>query len=172
MNIWCWLTCSLCFLSVFGLSFMAAFLCMFSLHCMISYTLSLHVCLLFTTRRHTLTLHSFQHQLIPSPFVTLLSFTYKKNKQPTSAHIFLCPHVYSLCIAVVAGPSSSSVPDDITDDVTLPSDQSSKPRGKDTAQGNDNQTGQDSHSFIYMWNIHPDSRLWSVISKFVLIWPL
>ncbi|XP_042367762.1 rho guanine nucleotide exchange factor 11 isoform X1 [Plectropomus leopardus] len=32
--------------------------------------------------------------------------------------------------AVVAGPSSSpSVPDDITDDVTLPSDQSSKPRG-------------------------------------------
>ncbi|XP_029310526.1 LOW QUALITY PROTEIN: rho guanine nucleotide exchange factor 11 [Cottoperca gobio] len=39
--------------------------------------------------------------------------------------------------AVVAGPSSSSsVPDDITADVTLPSNQSSKPRGEATAQGN------------------------------------
>ncbi|XP_059210834.1 rho guanine nucleotide exchange factor 11 isoform X2 [Centropristis striata] len=40
--------------------------------------------------------------------------------------------------AVVAGPSSSSssVPDDITADVTLPSDQSSKPRGEETTQGN------------------------------------
>nr|XP_043876845.1 rho guanine nucleotide exchange factor 11 isoform X2 [Solea senegalensis] len=45
--------------------------------------------------------------------------------------------------AVVAGPtppppppSSSSVPDGITDDVTLPSDQSSKPRGGATTQGN------------------------------------
>ncbi|XP_031159948.1 rho guanine nucleotide exchange factor 11 isoform X1 [Sander lucioperca] len=40
--------------------------------------------------------------------------------------------------AVVAGPSSSSssVPDDITDGVTLPSDQSSKPRGEATTQGN------------------------------------
>nr|XP_046236179.1 rho guanine nucleotide exchange factor 11 isoform X1 [Scatophagus argus] len=39
--------------------------------------------------------------------------------------------------AVVAGiSSSSSVPDDITDDVTLPSDQSSKLRGEATAQGN------------------------------------
>ncbi|XP_068443470.1 rho guanine nucleotide exchange factor 11 isoform X3 [Clinocottus analis] len=39
--------------------------------------------------------------------------------------------------AVVAGPSSSSsVPDDITGDVTLPSDQSSKPRGEATTQGN------------------------------------
>ncbi|XP_026208449.1 rho guanine nucleotide exchange factor 11 isoform X2 [Anabas testudineus] len=39
--------------------------------------------------------------------------------------------------AVVAGPSSSSsVPDGITDDVTLPSDQSSKPRGEATTQGN------------------------------------
>ncbi|XP_032400704.1 rho guanine nucleotide exchange factor 11 isoform X5 [Etheostoma spectabile] len=41
--------------------------------------------------------------------------------------------------AVVAGPSSSSsssVPDGITDGVTLPSDQSSKPRGEATTQGN------------------------------------
>ncbi|XP_034086309.1 rho guanine nucleotide exchange factor 11 isoform X3 [Gymnodraco acuticeps] len=39
--------------------------------------------------------------------------------------------------AVVAGPSSSSsVPDDITADVTLPSDQSHEPRGEATAQGN------------------------------------
>ncbi|XP_037614086.1 rho guanine nucleotide exchange factor 11 isoform X3 [Sebastes umbrosus] len=38
--------------------------------------------------------------------------------------------------AVVAGPSSSSVPEDITADVTLPSDQSSKPRGEATTQGN------------------------------------
>uniref|UniRef100_A0A671UNH4 Rho guanine nucleotide exchange factor (GEF) 11 n=1 Tax=Sparus aurata TaxID=8175 RepID=A0A671UNH4_SPAAU len=40
------------------------------------------------------------------------------------------PSVQVVRKAVVAGPSSSSsVPDDITDDVTLPSDQSSKPRG-------------------------------------------
>ncbi|XP_034713246.1 rho guanine nucleotide exchange factor 11 [Etheostoma cragini] len=41
--------------------------------------------------------------------------------------------------ALVAGPSSSSsssVPDGITDGVTLPSDQSSKPRGEATTQGN------------------------------------
>ncbi|XP_030287728.1 rho guanine nucleotide exchange factor 11 isoform X3 [Sparus aurata] len=47
------------------------------------------------------------------------------------------PSVQVVRKAVVAGPSSSSsVPDDITDDVTLPSDQSSKPRGKATEQGN------------------------------------
>ncbi|XP_051255922.1 rho guanine nucleotide exchange factor 11 isoform X7 [Dicentrarchus labrax] len=47
------------------------------------------------------------------------------------------PSVQVVRKAVVAGPSSSSsVPDDITDDVALPSDQSSKPRGKATAQGN------------------------------------
>ncbi|KAM9335843.1 rho guanine nucleotide exchange factor 11 [Symphorus nematophorus] len=46
------------------------------------------------------------------------------------------PSVQVVRKAVVAGPSSSSsVPDDITD-VTLPSDQSSKPRGEATAQGN------------------------------------
>uniref|UniRef100_A0A8C4GJ80 Rho guanine nucleotide exchange factor (GEF) 11 n=1 Tax=Dicentrarchus labrax TaxID=13489 RepID=A0A8C4GJ80_DICLA len=40
------------------------------------------------------------------------------------------PSVQVVRKAVVAGPSSSSsVPDDITDDVALPSDQSSKPRG-------------------------------------------
>ncbi|XP_056884262.1 rho guanine nucleotide exchange factor 11 isoform X5 [Takifugu flavidus] len=38
--------------------------------------------------------------------------------------------------AVVAGPSSSSVPDDISDDVTLNSQQSSKARGERAAQGN------------------------------------
>lgn len=125
---------------------------------------------------HNTTTHTDPTLISTSTYSLVLfhtSFIHIQKKQnPTSAHIFLCPHVYSLCIAVVAGPSSSSVPDDITDDVTLPSDQSSKPRGKDTAQGNDNQTGQDSHSFIYMWNIHADSRLWSVISKFVLIGPL
>ncbi|KAM8747250.1 rho guanine nucleotide exchange factor 11 isoform 3-T3 [Acanthopagrus schlegelii] len=47
------------------------------------------------------------------------------------------PSVQVVRKAVVAGPSSSSsVPDDITDDVTLPSDQSSKPRGEATDQGN------------------------------------
>ncbi|XP_073330662.1 rho guanine nucleotide exchange factor 11 isoform X2 [Pagrus major] len=47
------------------------------------------------------------------------------------------PSVQVVRKAVVAGPSSSSsVPDDITDDVTLPSDQSSKPRGEATEQGN------------------------------------
>ncbi|XP_044039216.1 rho guanine nucleotide exchange factor 11 isoform X2 [Siniperca chuatsi] len=47
------------------------------------------------------------------------------------------PSVQVVRKAVVAGPSSySSVPDDITDDVTLPSDQSSKPRGEATTQGN------------------------------------
>lgn len=61
--------------------------------------------------------------------------------------------VCSLCVAVVAGPPSSSV----LDDVTLPAEQSSKPRGKDTAQGNDNQTGRDSQSFVRMCNIYPDN---------------
>ncbi|XP_076580787.1 rho guanine nucleotide exchange factor 11 isoform X2 [Chaetodon auriga] len=47
------------------------------------------------------------------------------------------PSVKVVRKAVVAGPSSSSsVPDDITDDVALPSDRSSKPRGGATAQGN------------------------------------
>ncbi|XP_035531110.1 rho guanine nucleotide exchange factor 11 isoform X6 [Morone saxatilis] len=47
------------------------------------------------------------------------------------------PSVQVVRKAMVAGPSSSSsVPDDITDDVALPSDQSSKPRGEATAQGN------------------------------------
>ncbi|XP_056298367.1 rho guanine nucleotide exchange factor 11 isoform X3 [Pseudoliparis swirei] len=48
-----------------------------------------------------------------------------------------CSGVQIVRKAVVAGPSSSSsVPDDITADVTLPSDQSSKPRGGATTQGN------------------------------------
>lgn len=51
--------------------------------------------------------------------------------------------LFILCIAVVAGPSSSSVPDNISDDVTLNSQQSSKARGERAAQGNDNQTGHD-----------------------------
>lgn len=51
--------------------------------------------------------------------------------------------LYSLCIAVVAGPSSSSVPECITDDVALASEQSSKARGEHATQGNDNQTGRD-----------------------------
>lgn len=54
---------------------------------------------------------------------------------------------------MVAGPPSSSV----LDDVTLPAEQSSKPRGKDTAQGNDNQTGRDSQSFVRMCNIYPEN---------------
>lgn len=52
-------------------------------------------------------------------------------------------HTLILCIAVVAGPSSSSVPDDISDDVTLNSQQSSKAKGESAAQGNNNQTGHD-----------------------------
>ncbi|KAF3697778.1 Rho guanine nucleotide exchange factor 11 RhoGEF glutamate transport modulator GTRAP48 [Channa argus] len=47
------------------------------------------------------------------------------------------PSVQVVRKAVVAGPSSSSsVPDDITSDVSLTSDQSSKPRGEATKQGN------------------------------------
>lgn len=46
----------------------------------------------------------------------------------------------SPCVAVVAGPSAPSVPDDITDDVTLHSDQSSKPTGKDSVQGKQSKT--------------------------------
>ncbi|KAK2862956.1 hypothetical protein Q5P01_002489 [Channa striata] len=47
------------------------------------------------------------------------------------------PSVQVVRKAVVAGPSSSSsVPDDITNDVSLPSDQSSKRRGEATKQGN------------------------------------
>nr|XP_020444315.1 rho guanine nucleotide exchange factor 11 [Monopterus albus] len=46
------------------------------------------------------------------------------------------PTVQVVRKAVVAGPSSSSVPDDITNDVTFPSDQSSKQRGEATTQGN------------------------------------
>lgn len=44
----------------------------------------------------------------------------------------------SVCVAVVAGPppSSSSVAEDITDDVTLPSNQSSKSRSEAKKQGN------------------------------------
>lgn len=46
------------------------------------------------------------------------------------------------CIAVVAGPSSSSVPDGISDDVTLLSDCSAEPRGKAPVQGKDDHIGQ------------------------------
>ncbi|XP_068611825.1 LOW QUALITY PROTEIN: rho guanine nucleotide exchange factor 11 [Brachionichthys hirsutus] len=47
------------------------------------------------------------------------------------------PSVQVVRKAVVAGPSSSpSVPDDITDDVALPSDQSAEPTGGAAAQGN------------------------------------
>lgn len=72
------------------------------------------------------------------------SFTlFLHSKTNTSAHRYSFPHLCLLCIAVVAGPSSSSsVPDGITDDVTLPSDQSSKPRGEATVQGNDDWIGQ------------------------------
>ncbi|XP_029382112.1 rho guanine nucleotide exchange factor 11 isoform X1 [Echeneis naucrates] len=46
------------------------------------------------------------------------------------------PNVQVVRKAMVAGPSSSSVPDGITDNVSLPLDQSSKLRGEATAQGN------------------------------------
>ncbi|XP_030609052.1 rho guanine nucleotide exchange factor 11 isoform X2 [Archocentrus centrarchus] len=46
------------------------------------------------------------------------------------------PSVQVVRKAVVVGPSSSSVPEDITDDVTLPSNQSSKSRSEAKKQGN------------------------------------
>lgn len=74
----------------------------------------------------TITITFFSYSF--SPFSTFLH-----SKKQTLAHTLSS----ILWIAVVAGPSSSSVPDDLTDDVALPFDQSSKPRGEDAAQGND-----------------------------------
>lgn len=135
VNIWCdWLNSEwiqLTVLSVFGFNLGVFDGCLFfacfstlgeALFCFLRLFL-LFFCLLAP---HNTTTH---WSTSPSLFFTAFSFTYKP--------LFSLSHVYLLCIAVVAGPSSSSsVPDDITDDVTLPSDQSSKPRGKATEQGN------------------------------------
>lgn len=109
MDVWCWLTCTFFFSSLFYF------------FCITHFLLFSCVCSLFIiyTSYTFFNIHS--------------SCIHSHTKNPTC---WLFPSVYSLCIAVVAGPSSSSsVPDDITDDVTLSSDQSSKPTGKDSEQG-------------------------------------
>lgn len=69
---------------------------------------------------------SLHYYLLAEHVVTLVS-----SPHATLSH-FSLSHICPLCVAVVAGPPpSSSVPDDISDDVTLPSDQSSKSRGED-----------------------------------------
>ncbi|XP_045919768.1 rho guanine nucleotide exchange factor 11 isoform X2 [Micropterus dolomieu] len=83
---------------------------------------------------------SFTERQRPESLETVLNFS--ANEWEAEPEEVLPPDPEHLGVqvirkAVVAGPpSSSSVPDDITDDVTLPSDQSSEPRGEATMQGN------------------------------------
>ncbi|XP_040886987.1 rho guanine nucleotide exchange factor 11 isoform X2 [Toxotes jaculatrix] len=76
---------------------------------------------------------SFAERQRPESLETVLSFStndWEAEPEEVPPSDTEQPNVQVIRKAVVAGPSSSSsVPDDITDDVTLPSDQSSKPRG-------------------------------------------
>ncbi|XP_041820615.1 rho guanine nucleotide exchange factor 11 isoform X2 [Chelmon rostratus] len=84
--------------------------------------------------------NSIAEQRRPESLETVLSFSthdWEAEPEGVPPPDAEQPGVQVVRKAVVAGPSSSSsVPDDITDDVTLPSDQSSNPRGEATAQGN------------------------------------
>ncbi|XP_041841511.1 rho guanine nucleotide exchange factor 11 isoform X3 [Melanotaenia boesemani] len=87
---------------------------------------------------------SFTARQRPESLETVLNFSTNEwdaepEEVPTPSDSRPCS-VQVVRKAVVAGPlpppSCSSVPDDITDDVGLPSNQSSKSRGKAKAQGN------------------------------------
>ncbi|XP_035806276.2 rho guanine nucleotide exchange factor 11 isoform X3 [Amphiprion ocellaris] len=81
---------------------------------------------------------SFIERQRPESLETVLNFsTNEWEAEPDEALLpdAAQPSVQVVRKAVVAG-SSSSVPDGITDDATLPSDQSSKSRGEAKAQGN------------------------------------
>ncbi|XP_070785812.1 rho guanine nucleotide exchange factor 11 [Enoplosus armatus] len=84
--------------------------------------------------------NSFTERQRPESLETVLSFStneWEAEPEEVPPPDAEQPSVQVIRKAVVAGPSSSSsVPEDITDDVTLPSNQSSKPRGKATTQGN------------------------------------
>ncbi|XP_071316119.1 rho guanine nucleotide exchange factor 11 isoform X3 [Trachinotus anak] len=83
---------------------------------------------------------SFSERQRPESLETVLNFStndWEAEPEEAPPSDTEQPSVQVVRKAVVAGPSSSSsVPDGITDDVTLPPDQSSKPRGEATMQGN------------------------------------
>ncbi|XP_049423909.1 rho guanine nucleotide exchange factor 11 isoform X1 [Epinephelus fuscoguttatus] len=83
---------------------------------------------------------SFTERQRPESLETVLNFStneWEADPEEVPPPEAEQPSIQVVRKAVVAGPSSSSsVPDDITADVTLPSDQSSKPRGEATTQGN------------------------------------
>ncbi|XP_069374348.1 rho guanine nucleotide exchange factor 11 isoform X4 [Paralichthys olivaceus] len=78
----------------------------------------------------------------PESLETILNFStndWEADPEEVPASDADPPGIQVVRTAVVAGPpptSSSSVPDGITDDVALPSDQSSKLRGEASTQGN------------------------------------
>ncbi|XP_069578334.1 rho guanine nucleotide exchange factor 11 isoform X4 [Brachyistius frenatus] len=86
---------------------------------------------------------SFTERQRPQSLETVLNFSTEEWEVEVEAEAEEAPptdtgqpEVQVVRKAVVAGPSSSSLPDDITDDVTLPSNQSSESRGVAKTQGN------------------------------------
>lgn len=88
-------------------------------------------------------------------FSFLFRLLAKKTHKPSLLSLFPSPlrlfsflsrtlfftHIYPLCVAMVAG-APPSVPDGITDDVSLPSDLSSQSRGEANMQGNGDKTSR------------------------------